>query len=147
MSAINFSVQQLYRNQGNVQVNRTAREELEILLYHNRIINYIAETDRDGQRHERAILDGCGKPTLTTARAMNRGLSELGFPGRVRLDNGTLVYSNHRGVKMPLITPLTIDREGHVHLLDPYYEAFKDLEVTLLDENGAVIPEPEAALA
>jgi hypothetical protein len=126
-------------------VKRAAREELQILLYHNPIIKYHSETDHTGIRTEFVTLDDCGKPTLTTARAMNRGLEQLSFPGRVRLDNGRLVYSNDRGVRMPLLTPLTLERDGGVQLFH-YLDVFKDIEVTLLDEDGAEVPETEAAL-
>jgi hypothetical protein len=135
MSVQNFTVEQPYRAQGNILVTRAAQEDLEILLYHNRIIKYHSETDHAGVRTERLTLDECGKATLTTARAMNRGLDQLGFPGRVRLDNGHLVYSNDRGVKLPLLTPLTLDKAGNVYLFAYYMDAFKDIEVTVIEDE------------
>jgi hypothetical protein len=108
VSAQNYSMLLPGKKQGNVVVQRTATVELEVILYQSSIIKYKAVTDRDGHVTRTLVLDECGQPTRTTARAMNRGLEQLGWPGRVSQARGQLWYTSEFGPRFVLDRPLEL---------------------------------------
>jgi hypothetical protein len=124
MSATTYSVYETDLKQGNVKVARDSYIRTVVYLYVNPILTHVKQETPNGTM-EHVRLDDCGKATLTTQRAMNRGLRQFGFPGEVELDpkgameDGHTVpllsYTNPFGISTPIIDPISVSKHGETY--------------------------------
>jgi len=74
--------------QGNVSVERSGMFA-SVYLYGHEIISWARGCDEFTLR---VVFGGTGYNTRTTVRALNRGLEQLGIPGKVTINHGLASY-------------------------------------------------------
>lgn len=121
MAATTYLVSATREKQGNIKVVQEGYIRTMIELYGNQIVTHLRQETRDGIVTESIILDQCDKPTVTTARAMNRALKQYRFPGEIEFhNNGILTYRDQNGIGTPLLDPIEVDKAGRVTSLGDF---------------------------